>query len=170
MTEFQIRDTRPEDMDAIIILNALAFGEPDEGQITRALHEDGDSLLSLIACDGDRLVGHAEFFRIWVDGEDVAAGLGPICVHPDVQKQGIGSALVRCGLEAMERQGRLPVFVLGHPDYYPRFGFDAVAAEAFQSSWSGPAFMVWGAAAAVKQTGQITYPRAFDEPAAPAKP
>lgn len=161
MSDVIIRPGRSEELSDIAALNDRAFGGPDEGRITRALWTDGDTLLSLVAEIEGKLIGHIEMFRIRVDGADCAAGLGPMSIYPDYQKTGIGSALVRRALAAMHSAQRLPVFVLGHPDYYPRFGFSAEAAEAFSAPWSGPAFMAWCADEASVSKGELTYPRAF---------
>lgn len=161
MSDITIRPGRSEELSDIVALNDRAFGGPEEGRVTRALWNNGDTLLSLVAVKDGKLVGHIEMFRIRVDGADCAAGLGPMSIHPDYQKTGIGSALVRRALASMHSAQRLPVFVLGHPDYYPRFGFSAAAAEAFSAPWSGPAFMAWSADEASVSEGKLTYPRAF---------
>ena len=161
MRDIWIRQARTEDADAITALNTTAFGTPDEARIVEALATDGDSLYSLVAHDDRDIVGHIQFFRIRVDGADVAAGLGPMCVAPGRQRCGIGSGLIRFGLSLMQGAGRDPVFVLGHPDYYPRFGFSAASAAAFRAPWSGPAFMALRTREDGLQGGELTYPRAF---------
>ncbi|MEZ5998765.1 MAG: N-acetyltransferase [Hyphomonas sp.] len=161
MTETWMRLARPEDMDAIAALNDAAFGGKAEGAITRRLHADGDSLLSLIAHRNEDIVGHIEFFRILIDGQPAAVGLGPMSVKPGVQGQGIGSGLVRMGLIPLEARAETIVFVLGHPDYYPKFGFAAEAATPFSAPWSGPAFMVKVINPGAPEAGELTYPAAF---------
>ena len=162
MIGFFIRATRPEDMDAIAALNTSAFGGPDEARITRQLHADGDSLVSLVAvADNENIVGHIEFFRILIDGQPLAAGLGPMSAKPGMQKSGIGSYLVRTGLEELDDLGETLVFVLGHADYYPRFGFAADTAKPFTAPWSGPHFMALRLAEGGPSSGALTYPSAF---------
>lgn len=162
MIGFFIRPTHPEDMDAIAALNDAAFAGQDEARITRQLHGDGDSLVSLVAvADDDIIVGHIEFFRILIDGQPLAAGLGPMCAKPGLQKSGIGSYLVRTGLEELDDLGETLVFVLGHTDYYPRFGFTEEAAKPFTAPWSGPHFMALRLAEGGPASGTLTYPRAF---------
>lgn len=156
-----IRPAHADDIDEIAKLNDAAFGQSAEGKIVRRLKRDGDSLLSLIAHDDSRIVGHIEFFRIRVDDAPVAVGLGPMSVLPGRQKQGIGSGLIRTGLLALEGAGESLVFVLGHPDYYPRFGLSADAALPFSAPWSGPAFMARRLADAAPASGTLTYPSAF---------
>ncbi len=161
MADIWIRRARPEDIGAIIALNDASFGRPDEGRILRGLWDDGDSLLSLVACDGDDIAGHIEFFRILTDGNPKGAGLGPMSTRPGLQKQGIGSALIRLGLTALEGAGEHIVFVLGHDTYYPKFGFTAEAAAPFIAPWSGPHFMAIRLGEAAPASGRLTYPAAF---------
>ena len=161
MSQLWIRQAREEDAEAIAVLNDEAFGTPDEAKIVAQLAVDGDSLASLVAHDDREILGHIQFFRIHVDGEDVAAGLGPMSVTPLRQRSGIGGGLIRLGLTLMEGQGRSLVFVLGHPDYYPTFGFQADLAKSYQAPWSGPAFMALRFGASGPETGALTYPAAF---------
>jgi putative acetyltransferase len=156
-----IRPAHAEDIDEIAKLNDAAFGQSGEGKIVRKLKRDGDSLLSLIAHDDSRIVGHIEFFRILVDGAPRAVGLGPVSALPGRQRQGIGSGLIRTGLLALEGAGESLVFVLGHADYYPRFGFSAETAAPFRAPWSGPAFMARVINTGASEAGELTYPPAF---------
>ena len=161
MTETWMRLTRPEDMDAVAALNDAAFGGLDEAAITRRLHADGDSLLSLIAHRNEEIVGHIEFFRILIDGAPAGVGLGPMSVKPGLQGQGIGSGLIRMGLIPLGGRNETIVFVLGHPDYYPKFGFSAETAAPFSAPWSGPAFMAKVINPGAPAAGELTYPAAF---------
>ena len=161
MKDIWIRRATPEDGEAIRALNDAAFGGPDEAAIVAQLDEDGDNLLSLVAHDDRDILGHVQFFPILVDGADIAAGFGPMSVVPARQKSGIGAGLLRFGLQMMEGAGRQIVFVLGHPDYYPRFGFRAETAEPFSAPWSGPAFMALRFGEAGPAAGTLTYPPAF---------
>lgn len=161
MIGFWTRDTRPEDMDAIDALNNAAFGGPDEGRITRQLHADGDSLVSLVAEDEGGIVGHIEFFRILIDEKPVAAGLGPMSAKPGRQRGGIGSYLIRTGLESLDDLGETIVFVLGHDTYYPKFGFAEETARPFSTPWSGPHFMALRLREGGPASGVLTYPKAF---------
>lgn len=158
---FWIRPAREDDLEEIIALNDLAFGGRDEGKIVRALSKGEDSVLSLVASDDNLIVGHIQFFRIRIDGAPVAVGLGPMSVHPDFQKSGIGSGLIQMGLMALEGAGEQIVFVLGHPEYYPRFGFSADLAAPFESEWSGEAFMALRLHPDAPASGRLTYPPAF---------
>lgn len=165
MTDRWIRRSMPEDMDAIAALNdatfGLAFNSHDESRLIRQLHADGDSLLSLVAFENEEMVGHIQFFRILIDGAPLGAGLGPMSARPGLQKQGIGSGLIRLGLAALEGAGETVVFVLGHPAYYPKFGFTPEAATPFACKWSGPHFMARRLAEGGPESGALTYPAAF---------
>ena len=159
---YWIRPAQAEDMEEIIALTDLAFGGKDEGRIVRKLAKDGDSVLSLVASDDHKILGHIQFFRILVDGEPAAVGLGPMSVHPGFQKTGIGSGLIQMSLMALEGAGEGLVFVLGHPEFYPRFGFIPDMAEAFDSPWKGnPAFMALPLSECAPTSGELTYPPAF---------
>jgi len=162
MKDIWIRQATNDDDETITALNDLAFGGPDEARIVRQLAADGDSLSSLVVHNDREIVGHIQFFRILVEGADIAAGLGPMCVHPDHQKRGIGGGLIRIGLTLMEGAGRNLVFVLGHPDYYPKFGFDAALAEPFSAPWAGEAFMALRFREDGPSAGALTYPSAFE--------
>ncbi len=161
MKDIWIRQAREDDAEAITALNDAAFATKAEARIITELARDGDSLYSLVAHNDRDILGHIQFFRILIDGADIAAGLGPMSVLPDRQRSGIGSGLVKFGLALMEGAGREAVFVLGHPAYYPRFGFCADAAAPFQAQWSGPSFMALRFGETGEQAGQLTYPAAF---------
>ncbi|RIJ23469.1 N-acetyltransferase [Henriciella barbarensis] len=159
-----IRPSTPDDLDGVAALNSAAFGTPDEAHITRQLHADGDSLISLVAEHEDGyLIGHIEFFRILVNGKDVAAGLGPMSAAPGHQKRGVGYALIKAGMPQVEQLGRQLVFVLGHPDYYPRFGFNPAVAARYDAPWSGQAFMAIELFETAPRSGTLTYPSAFTD-------
>ena len=162
MIGFWVRPSKPEDMDAIAALNDAAFGGLDGARITRQLQADGDSLVSLAAVGDTGIVGHIEFFRIRIGGAPVGVGLGPMCARPGLQRSGIGSYLVRTGLEDLDDLGETIVFVLGHDTYYPRFGFSPEAARPFKAPWSGPHFMALRLAPGAPASGKLTYPPAFD--------
>ena len=161
MTERAIRPASPAYGPAIAALNNRVFDGQDEAKIIERLHGDGDLLLSWVLADDDNIIGHIAFFRILIDGEDIAAGLGPMSVAPGHQRHGHGSALVRAGLAALRPQHRPIVFVLGHPQFYPRFGFDMALTTLFEAPWSGPAFMAKRLRDDAPTEGVLTYPSAF---------
>ncbi len=122
----QIQSERSEDYPAIRQVNTMAFGRPYEGALIDALRDAATPHISLVAVVDGHIVGHIFFSPVSIEsahGETVALGLGPMAVLPEYQRQGIGSQLVRQGLEECARIGQTVVVVLGHPEYYPRFGF-----------------------------------------------
>lgn len=161
MSNLWIRPAAPDDAADITALTDAAFGTPEEAQIITQLAQDGDSLASLVAHNDREILGHIQFFKVWVDEADIACGLGPVSAHPDVQKRGIGAGLIRFGLTLMEGAGRSHCFLLGHADYYPKFGFSAELAAAFESPWPGPHFMALELNKGGPKTGTLRYPAAF---------
>ena len=122
----EVRPETPADVEAIRRVNAAAFGRPDEGRVVDALREHAALCVSLVAVEGGRVSGHIAFSLATLGegaGPVAIAALGPMAVMPDRQRLGIGSALVRAGLDACRRLGHEVVVVLGHPAFYPRFGF-----------------------------------------------
>lgn len=128
-------DTRPEtpeDVAAIRRINLVAFPAPDEADLVDTLRQDADAWipgLSWVAAEpgGGTPVAYALLTRCHVDGEDGAArpalALAPCAVLPPYQKRGAGTAVIRAALDAARAAGENLVIVLGHADYYPRFGF-----------------------------------------------
>ena len=104
--------------------NELAFGEPVEARLVDALRSAAD-YLSLVATLDGRVVGHILFTPVTLEPPITRrmAGLAPMAVRPEHQRSGIGGQLIRAGLEECRRNGYVAVVVLGHPEYYPRFGF-----------------------------------------------
>jgi putative acetyltransferase len=121
-----IRTEQPADIDAIWRVNAEAFGRDEEANLVNALRDAGIPYLSLVAEDAGEIVGHILFTPMeWVGVEsDVRlACLGPLAVATGRQRQGVGGRLMRAGLEACRAAGYDVVVLVGHPEYYPRFGF-----------------------------------------------
>lgn len=125
MSDPVIRLEIPPDAPAIRAVNEAAFGRPAEADLVTRLWEAGRVCLSLVADIDGEIAGHILFSDVSVDGTDDArmVGLAPMAVLPGRQNQGIGSALVRRGLEDCREFGYRGIIVLGHPAYYPRFGF-----------------------------------------------
>jgi putative acetyltransferase len=119
-----IRPEREADFDAIASVHRAAFGRDDEGAIAERARELGDDVadLSLVAELETRVVGHVLISRARLDGRGVLA-LGPIGVVPELQRQGIGGALMRETIARARAAGEPLIVLLGHPSYYPRFGF-----------------------------------------------
>lgn len=125
MPEPVIRSERPDDRDTVRALNERAFGGREEADIVEALHRANAAVVALVAEVGAVLVGHILFSPVTVEHSDTPplVGLAPMAVTPGYQKQGIGTVLVREGLARCRTAGVEGVVVLGHADYYPRFGF-----------------------------------------------
>ena len=143
----EIRPEQPEESVQVRAVNALAFGSDDEGRLVDAVRQREESLISLVAVDGDTVVGHILFSPVTIatpEGEYQTVGLGPMSVHPDFQRQGVGGSLIRRGLEACRAAGYGVVVVLGHPSYYPRFGFTRAGTHGihWEQEVPGDAFMV----------------------------
>ena len=121
-----IRPETDEDIPAIYQVNKLAFKRENEAQLVNRLREEDAIILSLVAELDGQIIGHILFSPVTItDGEFQwqAIGLGPMAVLPEFQNQRIGSALIRSGLDELKKLGHDIVIVLGHPEYYPRFGF-----------------------------------------------
>ncbi len=138
-----IRDERPSDVAAIREVNRLAFAQDQEGRIVDVLRANGAATLSLVAVDDDVVVGHIMFSPLLV-GTTQGAGLAPMAVAPSHQRQGIGSRLVEAGVERLRALGCPFIVVIGHPEFYPRFGFQSAASYGLTCEWEVPAeaFMV----------------------------
>jgi putative acetyltransferase len=167
-----IVEETPDDVGAIAALNRAAFGGEAEVEIIDRLRRDGLFALSLVERDGDGVVGHILFsaLDVSIEGRAIrAVALAPMAVAPRRQRQGIGSRLVRHGLGTLADRGYNAVIVLGHPEYYPRFGFSAALASRLTAPFSGPAFMALelSPGALAGAGGVVRYPRAFriDTPA-----
>jgi putative acetyltransferase len=142
-----IRAEKAEDIPAVRRVNELAFGRPDEAAIVDALRPAVHPQVSLVAVEGNEVVGHIFFSPVLIEAEDVdssAMGLAPMAVLPGYQRRGIGSQLVLEGLRECQRIGCDVVFVLGHPEYYPRFGFMPASQKGLRSEYTVPdeVFMV----------------------------
>lgn len=121
----RIRPQEPSDARAVRAVNEAAFGSAEEANLVEALRNEPDALVSLVAELDGRVVGHILFSPVTLLGHPAIRlmGLGPMAVLPAHQRSGIGSALVREGLDRCRNLSCSAVVVLGHPAYYPRFGF-----------------------------------------------
>lgn len=161
---------RPEcdtDFAAINRVITTGFGSSAEAQLVAALR-NYPTLQSLVAVMDDAVVGHIAFSPVtFADAspEISAYGLAPLAVSPEYQNQGIGTALVRAGLELLEQAGANIIVVLGDPAYYSRFGFQAASMFNITCKWSDcqAAFQVWSPlpAASIPQ-GLANYAPEFD--------
>lgn len=158
-----IRYARAADHPAIAQVTTLAFGQPDESSLVERLRADGDVLFELVSETDGAVDGHILFSRLWADRAQLFAALAPLAVHPDRQRGGLGSALVRAGLYSAKEFGAHGVLVLGHPAYYPRFGFAAATAAKVAAPYAGsPAFMALALEdGAFDHPLSVAYPDAF---------
>lgn len=161
-----IREREPADDPAIRDLNDLAFGGTFEGGLVEELREAFIDAVELVAVDNGMIVGHILFSALTVMVDDDAVptlSLAPMCVHPARQRSGIGSALVETGLELARRREWQAVVVLGHPEFYPRFGFSAELASGLDAPFEGESFMALELVPGALDgyDGLIVYPAAF---------
>lgn len=132
-----VREERPEDVVSIREVNRRAFGQDQEGNIVDALRSNGAVLLSLVAMQDDQVVGHVLYSPISV-GSATGAALGPMAVVPEFQRQGVGGTLIETGNRIIKDRGYPFIIVLGHAEYYPRFGFVPARSRGIQCEWDVP--------------------------------
>lgn len=138
LADLYIRVELPRDIPAVREVNLAAFGRTAEADLVGNLRENAKFVLSLVAVLGDRVVGHI-LFTDMLGSPQRLAGLAPMAVLPEFQHAGIGSALVRAGLDYLREQSFAGAVVLGHKDYYPRFGFRPAAEFGFTTQFDVPA-------------------------------
>jgi len=142
-----VRTETIEDHESVRRVNELAFARCNEAALVDALRANARPYVSLVAVVHEEVVGHIFFSPVSVESEAggfTAMGLAPMAVLPEHQNQGIGSQLVREGLKECRRIGQNIVVVLGHPNYYPRFGFAPASLKGLRSEYDVPdeVFMV----------------------------
>ena len=144
----KIRFEKPEDIAFIHSVNEQAFGRVSEAKLVDTLRLACTDHLSLVADDNGSIIGHLMFTPVVVtDGKQKTEGIGlaPMAVLPSRQRQGMGTQLVDTGLQILKEKGCPFVIVLGHPEYYPRFGFQAASGCNIKTQWDGvpdEAFMI----------------------------
>jgi putative acetyltransferase len=166
-----IRPEQPQDLADIRTVNERAFGQPQEANIVDKLRRSCEGLLSLVAAAEDRVVGHILFSPVVIESSGSMVhgmGLAPMAVLPEYQRKGIGSKLVRSGLDALRERPCPFVIVLGHSEYYPRFGFQPASRYGLRCQWEGvpdEAFMILILDQSTMQgtSGIARYRREFDE-------
>ena len=167
-----VRPEETRDHEAISRVHRSAFGQESEAKLVTELRKSKDfSLgLSLVAVMDNEIVGHILFSPVVIQCKDEnihALALAPMAVQPEFQKQGIGSKLVEKGLECCRRLGHQIVIVVGHPEYYPRFGFSSARARGLEAPFPVPdeAFMVIELTQGVLDgvSGMVVYPPAFSD-------
>jgi putative acetyltransferase len=139
-----MRAERPHDAPAIRDVVRAAFAQDAEADLVAALRAEGYVRYAAVAEWNGQVVGHillSDLPIVTSSGAVPALALAPLAVLPEFQRQGVGSALTRFALDACRHAGHRIVVVLGHPEYYPRFGFSAELARALESPYAGPSFM-----------------------------
>lgn len=166
----RIRPETANDHAAITEVNRAAFGGDEEARLIDLLRRDALIIASLVAVDGTDVVGHILFSPVVVvtnTSEIQVASLAPVAVAPSRQRMGIGSMLVRHGLDACKHARYPAVIVVGHPSYYPRFGFShAIVGGLANPFATGEAFMgleLAGGSLSGLAGGRIVYPDAFNQ-------
>ncbi len=164
-----IRKSTPDDIVAIEKLYPQMFPDEDLLPLVGELLRDTSEILSLVAMAGGALAGHVVFTPCTVpDNEEKVALLGPLGVAPALQKQGIGSALVREGLERLKQEGMSRVFVLGDPSYYGRFGLaaeeDVLPPYPLPVEWQGAWQSLNLGGEATRLQGRLTVPEPWRQP------
>jgi putative acetyltransferase len=160
-----IRDALPSDYAAIRAVLTHAFPANEEADLVEQLRADGDVWVELVAASDAAIQGHILYSPLAIkrDGAVIrAAALAPVAVLPAFQNKGIGGELIRAGNARCAELGLDAIVVLGHADYYPRFGFSAQMAESLQAPFSGPHFMALELKpGALKGGGRVRYAKAF---------
>jgi len=162
-----IRAEKKDDQDDVFAVNGSAFETPAEATLVDMLREQAQPIVSLVAEDQGNVVGHIMFSPVSLsENHDLKVmGLAPMAVAPEHQRKGIGSALVLAGLEQCRQLGFVAVVVLGHPEYYPRFGFSPSSRFGIDSEYEVPeeVFMAMELVpdALSGKTGRVKYHNAF---------
>jgi putative acetyltransferase len=165
MNAILIRDATARDNAAIRAVLRHVFPAAAEADLVEQLRADGDVLVELVAVSDTAIQGHILYSPLAIEQGAMmlkGAALAPVAVLPAFQGQGMGGALIRAGNARCAELGLAAIVVLGHADYYPRFGFSAHAAESLQAPFSGPHFMALELTpGALEAGGKVRYPKAF---------
>lgn len=165
---FQIRTEEFSDHEAITTLNDRAFGQTGEGKVVELLRKGGALRISLVAIADAEVIGHLALSEMHhSQSPELILGLGPMSVVPGWQNRGVGSALVRKSLEMAKSEGAVAIICLGHPNFYPRFGFEPASKHSITGDYKVPdaVFMahVLGAESPTNLAGHVQYHEAFKE-------
>jgi len=168
-SEIRIRDEAPGDWNAIHSLHEQAFETKVEARLVDLLRARDKAVISLVAEMDREIVGHIVFSPLSIEPPSPgwnALGLAPLAVIPRLQRQGIGSTLVKSGLQHCRMLGIDLVFVLGHPNYYPKFGFLPASTFGLENEYQADqAFMVIEITpgVSVKYKGLVKYAPEFND-------
>lgn len=143
-----IREENNNDLIIIKEINDKAFGQPHEGNVVDKIRESDSQILSLVAEIDNTTVGHIFYSEAEIEHNNekiIGMGLAPMAVLPKYQKQGIGKRLISESLEILKKMPIPFIIVLGHEDYYPKFGFEVASKYGIKCQWDGvpdKAFMI----------------------------
>jgi putative acetyltransferase len=155
-----IRDEQPVDIPSIRSIVEEAFLQPAEARLVDRLRGDGEAVVSGVAVEAGQIVGYIMLSKMSAPFR--ALGLAPVAVTPRRQRNGVGSQLIRWGLEQAKSKGWQGVFVLGDPKFYGKFGFSAALASGFESPYAGEHFMALALNGFLPATsGKVEYAAAF---------
>ncbi len=139
MTRVLVREEIPSDFSDVRRINESAFDTSAEACLVDTLREEASPIVSLVAVVDDEVVGHIMFSPVSIPGlSGVAMGLAPMAIEPARQRQGIGSTLVREGIYRCRERCVQALIVLGHPEYYPKFGFVPASGLGVRSEYDVP--------------------------------
>jgi len=166
-----IRPENKEDLSTIKNVNDEAFGQPEEGNVINEIRKSDSQILSLVAEIEGSIVGHIFYSEAKIDCNNVSIkgmGLAPMAVLPEYQKQGIGKKLIIDSLEMLNTKDIPFIIVLGHEEYYPKFGFEKASKYDIKCQWKGvpdEAFMIMILDKEIMAgvSGVATYRKEFDE-------
>ena len=160
-----IRDELSTDHASIAALHRAAFGGDYEANLVAALRGSARVLVSRVAVQDEKVVGHVMFSSLRLEVQDrevAAAALAPLAVAPAFRRKGHGSSLVSGGIDALRASSCAAIIVLGDPAYYRRFGFSAELTRRLAAPFAGPTFMALELCPGVLAGGgSVTYPLAF---------
>jgi predicted N-acetyltransferase YhbS len=166
-----LRKEQKKDFDSIAMINDMAFGRKAESKLIDALRNTAEFIpdLSIVAEVNEKVIGHILFYPISiVDGKKkyTSLALAPMSVLPAFRKKSIGKLLVLYGIQTAKDLGHKSVIVLGHPSYYPKFGFERASKWKIKSAFPAPdeAFLAIELKKGCldKISGTVVYPEAFD--------
>ncbi len=163
-----IRAEKEGDQDSVRAVNTSAFDTSSEADLVDALRQLAQPVVSLVAEENGEVVAHIMFSPVSLSGHPTVKvmGLAPMAVLPVHQRKGIGSALVRAGLDQCKKLGFDAVVVLGHPEYYPRFGFSPARQFGIDSEYDVPEEVFMALELQLEalsgKTGKVKYDPAFD--------
>jgi len=166
----EIREEQPLDITSIRDVHIKAFGQSLEADTVDQLRQNCNDLLSLVAVLENQVVGHILFSPATIEGQGrnfSGMALAPMAVLPEYQRQGVGSELVRAGISKLKNRRCPFVLVLGHAEYYPRFGFEPASRYGIGSEWEVPdevfMILVLNEAEMKGISGVAKYRQEFDE-------